>query len=80
MKTYDVEVLKKMVDNRTMNIEMFSKYPNEEVRLAEMVKERRDLAALIENDGVLDDNMIRPDTMSYSAHAGADTSWWTRGT
>lgn len=44
--------------------------------VADMVTERRNLAALVENDGVLDDNMVRPDSMSYSAHAGADTSWW----
>ena len=73
---YDVEVLKKMIENRTMNIEMFSKYPNVDDRLAQMVKERRDLAALVENDGVMDDNMVAPDIMLYSAQAGADTSWW----
>jgi hypothetical protein len=62
------------------NIKMFSKYSNVEDRLAEMVKERRELAALVENDGVLDGNMVRPDSMLYSAQAGADTSWWTKGT
>lgn len=77
---YDVEVLKKMIDITTSNIVMFSKYPNVEDRLAQMVKDRRDLAALVENDGVLDDNMVRPDVMAYSAAAGADTSWWTKGT
>ena len=45
-------------------------------RVADMVTERRNLAALVENDGILDDNMVQPDIMSYSAHAGADTSWW----
>jgi hypothetical protein len=73
---YDVEVLKKMIDNRTRNIEMFSKYNNVDRQLAEMVKERRDLAALVANDGVLDKNQVRPDSMLYSAQAGADTSWW----
>jgi hypothetical protein len=74
---YNVEVLKAMIKNRTMNIEMFSKYGESgETQLARLVKERRDLAALVENDGVLDDNMVRPDSMSYSATAGADTSWW----
>lgn len=73
---YDIEVLKKMIDIATTNIKMFSKYPDVEDRLARMVKERRDLAALVENDGVLDDNMVRPDSMSYYATAGADTSWW----
>jgi len=78
---YDIEVLKKMIDNRTTNIKMFSKYDNVDEQLAQMVKERRDLAALVENDGVLDDNMVRPDTMLYSASMpDADTSWWTRGT
>jgi hypothetical protein len=75
--TYDVAVLNKMIDNLTMNITMFSKYGDSvETRLAEMVQERRNLAALVENDGVLDDNQVRPDVMFYSAQAGADTSWW----
>lgn len=77
--TYDVEVLKRMIDNRTMNIKMFSKYNNVEEQLAEMVKERRDLAALVENDGVPMEG-VYIDSMLYSAQAGADTSWWTRGT
>jgi len=77
--TYDVEVLKRMIDNRTMNIKMFSKYNNVEERLAEMVKERRELAALVENDGVPMEG-VYIDSMLYSALAGADTSWWTRGT
>ena len=77
---YDIEVLKKMIGVYDSNIKMFSKYSNVEDRLAEMVKERRELAALVENDGVLDDNMVRPDSMLYSAQAGADTSWWTKGT
>jgi hypothetical protein len=77
MKQYNVEVLKKMIDNRTMNIKMFSKYGESgERQLVQMVKERRDLAALVENNGILDDNMVRPDSMLYSAQAGADTSWW----
>ena len=73
---YDVEVLKKMIDNCNRNIEMFSKYPNVERQLAEMVKERRELAALVANDGVLDKNQVRPDSMAYAANNGADTSWW----
>jgi hypothetical protein len=79
---YDVEVLKKMIDNRTANIKMFSKYGESgERQLVQMVKERRDLAALVENGGVLDDNMVRPDSMLYSANMpDADTSWWTKGT
>jgi len=77
--TYDVEVLKRMIDNRTMNIKMFSKYNNVEERLAEMVKERRELAALVENDGVPMEG-VYIDSMLYSALAGADTSRWTRGT
>lgn len=73
---YNVEVLKAMIENLTMNIKMFSNYPGSEETLHGMVKQRRDLAALVENDGVLDDNMVRPNSMSYSATAGADTSWW----
>lgn len=83
---YNVEVLKKMVDVETANIEMFSKYENVEERLALMVANRRYLCALIENDGVVDDNFkttnswIGVDSMAYSACAGADTSRWTKGT
>jgi uncharacterized protein (DUF342 family) len=80
---YNVEVLKKLIDNRTSNIEMFAKYDSDYARdrMYEMVKERRDLAALVENDGVLDENMVRPDSMLYTANTpGTDTSWWTRGT
>lgn len=79
---YKVEVLKSMIENRTRNIEMFMKYESEQsqMKMFDMIKERRDLCALIENDGVLDDNMVRPDIMLYEAQAGADTSWWTKGT
>ena len=85
---YDVEVLKKMIDNQTMNIEMFQGYGERSAdRLAQMVATRRFLAALIENDGVKDDNFqsfergwVGLDSMAYSAAAGADTSWWTKGT
>ena len=82
----DVEVLKKMIAIYNSNIEMFSKYDNVEDRLAEMVAERRLIAAMIENDG---EDVVPPrwsngnvffDSMMYSANAGADTSWWTRGT
>jgi hypothetical protein len=83
---YDVEVLKNMIDNYTMNIEMFSKYNNVEDQLAEMVANRRLIASFIENDG---ESTVPPkfrngnvffDSMLYSAQAGADTSWWTKGT
>lgn len=78
---YNVEVLKKLIRVYDMNIESFSRYNNVEDRLAVMVKERRDIAALIENDGVLDSYMNRPDSMLYEANTpGTDTSWWTRGT
>ena len=78
---YDVEVLKKMIDNRTVNIKSFSALSNTEEQIAMMVKERRELAALIENDGVLDANMVRPDSMLYEANKpNADTSWWANGT
>jgi hypothetical protein len=74
---YNVEILKKLISVYDSNIEMFSRYNNVEKRLAEMVKERRDIAALIENDGVLDANMNRPDSMLYTANTpGVDTSWW----
>jgi hypothetical protein len=74
---YDIEILKKMICVYDSNIKMFSKYNNVEDRLALMVKERRDIAALIENDGVLDSYMNRPDSMMYTANTpGVDTSWW----
>ena len=75
MRNYKIEVLEKMIDVYTANIKMFSKYPNVESRLAEMVKERRDVAAVIENDGVAMEG-VYIDSMMYAAHAGADTSWW----
>lgn len=84
---YNIETLKKMVDNYTMNIKMFSTYSNSEIRIAEMVANRRLIAAIIENDG--DDSFLPRgfrngnvffDSMLYSAQAGADTSWWTKGT
>jgi hypothetical protein len=83
---YDIEVLKNMIANYDMNIEMFSKYKDVEDRLAEMVANRRLVASFIENDG---EPTVPPgwrngnvffDSMLYSAQAGADTSWWTRGT
>lgn len=79
---YNVEVLKKMIATLNVNIEMFSRYDDEQAnkRMWEMVKERRDLAALVENNGVRDKHQIVPDSMAYSAANGADTSWWTRGT
>lgn len=102
MSTYNVKILEKMVDNCTMNINMFmSYYPiyenykdeeakaykirrNEE-KIATLIATRRYLAALIENGGVKDKNFesfngVYLDTMAYSATAGADTSWWTKGT
>ena len=83
---YDVEVLKKLINNLTMNIEMFQSYGDRSAdRLAEMVAQRRYYAALVENDGVKDESFERFgnvffDVMHYSAQAGADTSWWTKGT
>ena len=74
---YDIEILKKLIRVYDMNIKSFSQYENVENRLAEMVKERRDIAALIENDGVLDSYMNRPNSMLYEANTpGVDTSWW----
>lgn len=84
---YDIEVLKNMLDNYTMNIKMFSGYRSEsaEHRMHEMVATRRYIAALIENGGVKDESFesfgnVFFDSMLYSAQAGADTSWWTKGT
>lgn len=85
---YDVEVLKKMIETATMNIKMFQGYGERaEDRLAQIVATRRFLAALIENDGVKDENFksfergwVGLDLMAYTATAGADTSWWTKGT
>lgn len=80
---YNIEVLKKLIDNLTMNIKMFQGYGDSSAdRLAEMVAQRRYYAALIENDGVKDKSFERFgnvffDSMHYSANAGADTSWWS---
>lgn len=83
---YDIEVLKKMIENYDMNIKMFSTYKGVEDRLADMVANRRLVASFIENDG---EATVPPgfrngnvffDSMLYSAQAGADTSWWTKGT
>ena len=84
--SYDVEVLKKMIANYDSNIEMFSKYNDVEDRLAEMVANRRLIASFIENDGERTvpagwhNGNVFFDSMLYSAQAGADTSWWTKGT
>ena len=76
MKQYNVEVLKAMIDNLTRNIKMFQAYGEaNEYRVVEMVQERRELAALVENDGVPLPG-VYVDIMAYSAQAGADTSWW----
>jgi hypothetical protein len=84
---YNVEILKNMLDNYTMNIKMFSSYSGEraEERMHQLVVNRRYIAALIENDGVRDASFqsfgpVFFDSMLYSAQAGADTSWWTKGT
>lgn len=68
---YDVEVLKKMIDVYNSNIKMFSKYSNVEERLAIMVKERRDIAALIENDGERMNGVV-PDDMLYASCKGVE--------
>ena len=91
---YDIEVLKKMIDVYTMNIESFSRLPSmtaedEDLRegtlerIADMVANRRLVAAMIENEG---EPVVPPkfrngnvffDTMLYSANKpNADTSWW----
>ena len=83
---YNIEVLKNMIANYDMNIEMFSGYNNVENQLAEMVANRRLVASFIENDGERTvpagwrNGNVFFDSMLYSAQAGADTSWWTKGT
>lgn len=83
---YDIEVLKKMIENYDMNIKMFSTYKGVEDRLADMVANRRLVASFIENDGESTvpagwrNGNVFFDSMLYSAQAGADTSWWTKGT
>lgn len=77
MEQYKVEVLKHMINVLTRNIKMFSAYNDErsQERMYDMVKERRELAALVENGGVPMPG-VYVDIMSYSASNGADTSWW----
>ena len=81
---YNPEVLKEMIKVKTANIKMFSKYDGEyaEIVLAQLVADRRYLAALVENDGQEDDNFRgKVDYMAYTAcMPNADTSWWTKGT
>jgi hypothetical protein len=86
---YNVEVLEKMITNYTDNIKMFQSsigsgdiFVDTEDRIAEMVGNRRLIAAMIDNDG----EKVAPsdfrngdvffDSMLYQACAGADTSWW----
>ena len=80
---YDIDVLKKMIDVYNMNIKSFMNYSNVEDRIADMVANRRLVAAMIENDG---EPVVPPkfrngnvffDTMLYEANKpNADTSWW----
>lgn len=83
---YDIEVLKKMIENYDMNIKMFSTYKGVEDRVADMVANRRLVASFIENNGESTvpagwrNGNVFFDSMLYSAQAGADTSWWTKGT
>lgn len=73
---YDIEVLKTMIDITTRNIEMFQGYgESQEQRMYDMVKQRRDLAALIENDGE-ELPGVNVCMMSYASARGDDTSWW----
>lgn len=78
---YNVEVLKKMIENYDMNIKMFSKYDGEHAKqtLIDLEEGKKDLQLLIDNAGKRIPG-VHIDTMLYSACAGADTSWWTRGT
>jgi hypothetical protein len=85
--SYDVEVLKTMIEVYNMNIKSFMQYSNTEDRIAEMVANRRLVAAMIENGG---EPVVPPkfrngnvffDTMLYEANKpNTDTSWWTSGT
>lgn len=93
---YNIGILKKMIEVLDRNIKMFEGYYKlyegyenqvwkeqkiraNEARIAEMRSERKVLEDIIANGG----NSIPGvyiDSMTYSALAGADTSWWTRGT
>lgn len=77
---YNVDILKDMIDNLTMNIRMFQSYNSEyaQKRMYDMVKERRDLAALVENNGERMEG-VSIDLMAYCSY-NTDTSWWTKGT
>jgi len=79
---YDVNVLESMIENMSDNIAMFQRLgvdKNEE-KIADMVKYRRGLAALVENEGEPMSG-VTVDSMVYAASLpGADTSWWTKGT
>ena len=88
MRTYDVNVLKKMIENNQHNIKMLQKslmgylncdYPERGEylydRIANLAIANRKLGALIENNGEYMDG-VDVDVMQYSATAGADTSWW----
>lgn len=97
-KKYNVDVLKEMMKIETRNIMSFQREimakaesgadsSDAEERLAQFVATRRFLAALIENDGLLDENFksfengwVGLDRMAYDAYNGADTSHWTKGT
>ena len=94
--SYSVEVLKKMIESEMSNIASFqdlikmmerwedSEHKEYKItsmldRIALMRKSVRDLAALVENGGEKMEG-VNIDLMAYSATAGADTSWWTKGT
>jgi len=85
--TYDIEVLKTMIEVYDMNIKSFMQYSDTEDRIAQMVANRRLVVAMIENGG---EPVVPPkfrngnvffDSMLYEANKpGTDTSWWTYGT
>lgn len=94
--SYKVEVLKKMIESEMSNIASFqdlikmmerwedSEHKEYKItsmldRIAGMRHEVRKLAALVENNGERMEG-VNIDIMAYSATAGADTSWWTKGT
>lgn len=94
--SYDVNALKRMIKSNMDNIASFqdlikmmerwedSEHKEYKIRstlnrIASMRYDVRILAALVENDGERMEG-VDIDIMAYSASAGADTSWWTKGT
>lgn len=64
---YDVGMLRKILKRITKEIEVLSKYKNKAAKqdVLDLVSERRDFAALIDNDGLWEPNMNKPDLGKY---------------